>query len=194
MNMKYDEIYKALKKDMKPSRYKHTMGVVETAGKLAEIYGYDVKKAKLAALLHDCAKGIPDDQKVAMCREYGVSITDAERGAPALLHAKCGALAAEYRYGVEDEEILHAIRVHTTGCIRMNLLDKIIFVSDYVEPGRDKAPHLKELRNLAQEDLDEATYRILEDTVSYLQSNPDQTIDPTTYQAYLFYKEERKGL
>ena len=57
-----------------------------------------------------------------------------------------------------------------------------------------RRPHLKELRNLAQEDLDEATYRILEDTVSYLQSNPDQTIDPTTYQAYLFYKEERKGL
>lgn len=188
--MKYDEIQKILKKDMKPSRYKHTMGVVETAGKLAAIYGYDVNKAQLAALLHDCAKGIPDDQKISMCREYGESITDAERGNPSLLHAKCGALTAEYKYGIGDEEILHAIRVHTTGCIQMSLLDKIIFVSDYIEPGRDKAPHLKALRKLALEDLDEAVYRIMEDTICYLQSSPDQTMDPTTYQAYLFYKEK----
>ena len=104
MNMKYDEIYKALKKDMKPSRYKHTMGVVETAGKLAEIYGYDVKKAKLAALLHDCAKGIPDDQKVAMCREYGVSITDAERrDARLCIHANARSRSG-IQVCVEDEK------------------------------------------------------------------------------------------
>lgn len=188
--MKYEEIRKELKKELKPSRYKHTMGVVATAGKLAAIYGYDVEKARLAALLHDCAKSVPDEQKIAMCREYGISISDAEIKNPSLLHAKCGALVAEYKYGVGDEEILHAIRVHTTGCIRMSLLDKIIFVSDYIEPGRDKAPHLKELRSLAEKNLDETTFKIMEDTVCYLQSNPDQTMDPTTYQAYLFYKEE----
>ncbi len=188
--MKYEEIQKELKKEMKPSRYKHTMGVVETAEKLAGIYGYDTEKARLAALLHDCAKSVPDNQKFSMCREYGIRISDAEKKNPALLHAKCGALVAEYKYGISDEEILHAIRVHTTGCIRMNLLDKIIFVSDYIEPGRDKAPRLQELRSLAEKNLDETTFKIMEDTVCYLRSNPDQTMDPATYQAYLFYKEE----
>lgn len=189
--MKFEEIQKKLKKELKPSRYKHTMGVVETAGKLAEIHGYDVEKARLAALLHDCAKGIPDEQKFSMCREYCVSVTDAERANPPLLHAKCGALVAEYKYGIGDEEILHAIRVHTTGCIHMSLLDEIIFVADYIEPGRDQAPHLKELRKLAQKDLEQTTYRIMADTVCYLQSSPEraQMMDPATYQAYLYYKE-----
>lgn len=189
--MKFEEIQKKLKKELKPSRYKHTMGVVETAGKLAEIHGYDVGKARLAALLHDCAKGIPDEQKFSMCREYCVSVTDAERANPPLLHAKCGALVAEYKYGIGDEEILHAIRVHTTGCIHMSLLDEIIFVADYIEPGRDQAPHLKELRKLAQKDLEQTTYRIMADTVCYLQSSPEraQMMDPATYQAYLYYKE-----
>ena len=189
--MKFEEIQKKLKKELKPSRYKHTMGVVETAGKLAEIHSYDVGKARLAALLHDCAKEIPDEQKFSMCREYGVSVTDAERANPPLLHAKCGALVAEYKYGIGDEEILHAIRVHTTGCIHMSLLDEIIFVADYIEPGRDQAPHLKKLRKLAQRDLEQTTYRIMADTVCYLQSSPEraQMMDPATYQAYLYYKE-----
>lgn len=189
--MKFEKIQKELKKSLKPSRYRHTLGVMETAGALAEIYGYDSAKARLAGLLHDCAKGIPDEEKISMCREYGVRITDAEQANPSLLHAKCGALMAEYKYGIEDAEILHAITVHTTGCVKMNLLDMIIFVSDYIEPGRDRAPHLKELRRLAQQDLTETVFRIMEDTVCYLQSSPEQVMDPTTLQAYQYYKEKR---
>lgn len=191
--MKYKEIQKDLKKKMKPARYQHTMGVVKTAEHLARIYDTDVSQASLAALLHDCAKHIDDGKKVAMCREYGVSVTDAEMANPSLLHAKCGAIVAEYVYGIIDTDILHAIRVHTTGVPDMNLLDKIIFVSDYIEPNRDKAPHLDELRRLADRDLNETTYRIMKDTVDYLNQRSEQMMDPTTKEAYQYYAKLCKG-
>ncbi len=190
--MKYKDIQKDLKKKMKPSRYQHVMGVVKTAEHLAQIHGADVLQASYAALLHDCAKHIEDDKKMAMCREYGVSITDAEMANPSLLHAKCGAIVAEYSYGIVDMDILHAIQVHTTGVPDMNLLDKIIFISDYIEPNRDKAPHLKELRKLADQDLDETTYRILKDTVDYLNQRSEQMMDPTTIEAYQYYANVQK--
>ena len=187
--MEYLEIQRNLKDNMKPDRYRHTMGVVETAQHLAEIHDCDTFKASLAGLLHDCAKHLGDDEKKAMCREYGYSITAAEDANPQLLHAKCGAILAEYKYGVCDWEILHSIIVHTTGVPDMNLLDKIIFVSDYIEPGRDKAPHLKELRKMADTDLDRTVYQILKDTVEYLNHHSDKRSDPTTVKAYNFYKE-----
>lgn len=186
--MKYKDIKKDIRSKLKPTRFNHTMGVVETAAHLAQIYGCDVSQAELAALMHDCAKHISDEDKIAMCREYGVSVSEAEYENPSLLHAKCGAIIAEYQYGIHDADILHAIRVHTTGVPEMNLLDQIIFVSDYIEPNRDKAPHLKELRILADEDLDQTTYQIMKDTVSYLNKREDQRMDPTTMEAYLYYK------
>ena len=140
-----------------------------------------------------------DDKKIALCREYGVSISDAEYKNPSLLHAKCGAILAEHEYQIIDFDILHAIRVHTTGVPDMSLLDKIIFIADYIEPNRDKAPHLKELRKLADKDLDETTYLILKDTVDYLKAHEDQTMDPTTVSAYEYYRDwhnsqNRKGV
>lgn len=118
---------------------------------------------------------------------------------PSLLHAKCGAILAEHEYQIIDFDILHAIRVHTTGVPNMSLLDKIIFIADYIEPNRDKAPHLKELRKLADKDLDETTYLILKDTVDYLKAHEDQTMDPTTVSAYEYYRDwhnsqNRKGV
>ena len=89
---------------------------------------------------------------------------------------------------VTNPDILHAIRVHTTGVPDMNLLDKILFISDYIEPNRDKAPHLKELRKIAEQNLDLTTYHILKDTVEYLKKHEDQTMDPTTLAAYDYYK------
>lgn len=193
------EIQKDLKNKLKPARYEHTLGVSDTAQHLAKIHGYDCAKAALAGLLHDCAKYMADDKKITLCREYGVSISDAEYKNPSLLHAKCGAILAEHEYQIIDFDILHAIRVHTTGVPDMSLLDKIIFIADYIEPNRDKAPHLKELRKLADKDLDETTYLILKDTVDYLKAHEDQTMDPTTVSAYEYYRDwhnsqNRKGV
>ncbi|MCD8232244.1 MAG: bis(5'-nucleosyl)-tetraphosphatase (symmetrical) YqeK [Clostridiales bacterium] len=186
--MKFKEIQSDLKKQLKPSRYEHTMGVVETAVHLAKIYDCSKKKAKYAALLHDCAKHLPGQAQIQLCREVNVPVTQAEMDNPSLLHAKCGAILAKLKYEITDEEILHAISVHTTGVPEMNLLDLILFVSDYIEPGRNSAPHLKELRKLADVDLVQTTYRILEDTVTYLNSRKDCCMDPTTLEAYEYYK------
>lgn len=187
--MKYKEIQQDLKGTLKEARFRHTMGVVETAVRLAEIYGCSKKQAKYAALLHDCAKYLPDQDKITMCRREGIPVSRAELNNPSLLHAKCGAILARQVYGVEDEDVLHAIRVHTTGVPNMNLLDQILFVADYIEPGRDSAPDLDRLRELALHDLDLTTYRILEDTVTYLNDRKGAGIDPTTMKTRQFYKD-----
>ncbi len=190
--MKYKQIEEDLRMILKPSRFEHTMGVVDTSVRLARIYGCNVKKARYAALLHDCAKSMDDSQKIALCREYGVPISESESENPSLLHAKCGAILAKYRYGIDDEKILHAIAVHTTGAPKMNKQDKILFISDYIEPNRTTAPHLDELRVLAEHNMNETVYRILEDTVSYLNSRNDQAMDPTTIKAYKYYRKKAK--
>ncbi len=186
--MTVKEIQKKLKTRLKPARYEHTLGVASTARHLAQTYDYDEAIAELAGLLHDCAKYMDDDKKIALCKEYDVPISDAEYKNPSLLHAKCGAILAANEYQVTNPDILHAIRVHTTGVPDMNLLDKILFISDYIEPNRDKAPHLKELRKIAEQNLDLTTYHILKDTVEYLKKHEDQTMDPTTLAAYDYYK------
>ncbi len=191
--MKYKEIRDELKKELKPARYTHTMGVVETARTLAEAYDCKPKKAKYAALLHDCAKSITDNEKIDLCRKYGVPVSDTELHNPGLLHAKCGAILAKNKYGIEDRDILHAIAVHTTGVPDMNLLDQILFISDYIEPNRKEAPNLDTLRKLALTDPDQTTYLILKDTISYLNTRHSQALDPTTWEAYKYYKDKVKG-
>ncbi len=188
--MKYNDIQKELKKELKASRYDHTLGVVETAEALAETYGCDVKKARYAALLHDCAKSLTDEEKIALCREYNVAVNEVELRNPSLLHAKCGAILAKYKYGIDDPEILHAIAVHTTGVPEMNRLDEIIFVADYIEPGRESLPNLYELRKLAYKDLDRTVEQILADTVAYLNTRREQSMDPTTLSAYEYYRNK----
>ena len=105
-----------------------------------------------------------------------------------MLHAKLGAYFARKTYGVEDKEILHAIQVHTTGEPGMNTLDKIIYIADYIEPNRNKAPNLEEARRLAFEDLDRAMLKILSDTLNYLERKGGE-IDPLTVETYEYFKE-----
>ncbi len=186
--MKLEEIQSDLKKVLKTSRYEHTLGVLNAAECLATKHGCDLIKARYAALLHDCAKCIDEMEQIQICEKYGVRLTESEYCNHALLHAKCGVVIAKEKYGVYDKDILHAICYHTTGCENMSLLDKIIYIADYIEPGRDKAPRLNVIRKTAMEDIDTALFYILEDTVSYLR-NSNKKIDETTFQAYEFYKK-----
>ena len=186
------EIRGKLKKKLEPARYEHTLGVAYTAMCLAMRYGADLQKAELAGLLHDCAKCIPDEEKYRKCRKYQIDLTQTERENPALVHAKLGAYLAREKYGVEDEEVLHAILVHTTGAPEMSLLDQIIFVADYMEPRRYKAPNLTEIRRLAFTDLEECVYTILRDTVEYLKKRGG-VLDERTLGAYAYYEQERNG-
>lgn len=180
-------LYKELEKQLKYSRFVHTMGVTFTATSLAMRYGADVKRAELAGLLHDCAKYVPVDEMERICREGGLEISSFERGNGALLHSKAGSVLARTKYGVTDKEVLDAIRFHTTGRPGMTLLDKIIFIADYMEPGREEAPDLSIVRPLAFSDLDQALLQILSDTLDYLEGT-GKKIDPMTRRTWEFYK------
>lgn len=144
-------------------------------------YDYDLDKAELAGLLHDCAKRYQDDLLIEKCRQHGVDLTGHELLAPAVIHAKYGAWMAEHKYGIQDQEILSAIRFHTTGCPDMTTLEKIVWLADYIEPRRaykESPPHLcsaesieqlPRIRKLAFQDLDLAIYEALAGSLAYLQ-------------------------
>lgn len=185
-------IRKKLKKKLDEDRYEHTLGVAFTASCLAMRYGADLYKAEVAGLLHDCAKYLPDDIKIERCRKYNISITDAEYANPSLLHAKLGAFLAMDKYKIKDMEIINAILNHTTGKPAMTLLEKIVFVADYIEPRRDKAANLPQVRKMAFEDLDRAVWMIMEDTLTYLEKKGNK-IDLMTEKACQYYRDLVKG-
>ncbi len=184
-------IRKHLKKKLTPDRYQHTMGVAHTCECLAMSLGEDISRAYLAGLLHDCAKCIPDEEKILRCEKHHLPITEIEYQSPYLLHAKLGAFLAKKKYHIEDEEILSAIQCHTTGKPAMTNLEMILFVADYIEPGRDKALHLKEIRMEAFRDLKYCVYMILKDTLEYLhkKGNPIDEMTEKTFQYYRQYFE-----
>jgi nicotinate-nucleotide adenylyltransferase len=185
--MTIEEIEEDLKKKLKPQRYEHTLGVMYTASALAMRYSCPVDKAMYAGLLHDCAKYMSAEQLLSFSHANGIEIKEQERESPHLLHAKVGAYLAGSLYKIDDPEICHAISVHTTGCPNMNLLDKIIFTADYIEPGRTKAVNLPEIRKQSFMNIDLAICMILRDTLLYLQ-NKGAEIDDTTEKTYEFYK------
>ncbi len=186
--MTYTEMKKKLKKAQDKERYEHTKGVIYTAASLAMANGYSIEKAMIAGLLHDCAKCIPDKEKLALCDKYQIHVSKTEAKNPSLLHAKLGAVLAETEYDITDPEILHAIKVHTTGEPDMSMLDKIIYIADYIEPGRDKAPNLDKTRKIAFANLNACMAQILRDTLIYLKQEMEN-IDPATELTYEFYKQ-----
>lgn len=186
--MELTEIRKKVKKKLEKERYEHTKGVMYTAASLAMANGSDINQAMFAGLLHDCAKCIPNEEKLALCKKYGIPVSKFELDSPYLLHAKLGAFLAQKEYDITDAEIIHAIEVHTTGAPDMSLLDKIIFVADYIEPNRDKAPNLTAIRRLAFSNLDACVAQILKDTLDYLKKRGG-SIDPQTQETYDFYRK-----
>lgn len=185
-------IKKELKSSLDKDRYEHTLGVAYTAICLAMKYEVDLDKAELAGLLHDCAKCIPDDKKLKKCFEHNISVSDIEKEQPYLLHSKVGAFIAMDKYDIHDKDIINAILKHTTGSADMTMLEKIIYVADYIEPRRNKADNLPILRKLAFEDIDMAVYIIMKDTVEYLKKK-NTKIDSTTLKAYVFYENLISG-
>ena len=171
MDEKILKIQHTLKKELDENRYHHTLGVMYTSASMAMRYDVDVQKALYAGLLHDCAKCIPSDKKIR------------------LLHARLGAYLAHEKYGVKDEEIICAIESHTTGRPGMSMLEKIVYIADYIEPGRRELPNMADVRQLAFRDIDECLYRILKDSLAYLDSK-NITVDPMTQRTYDYYKKE----
>ena len=183
------KLRKKIEKVQDAKRFEHTLGVEYTAAALAMCYGASVEDARLAGLLHDCAKCLTDEKRLSICKKNDIPVTEIEMRNPFLLHAKVGAFLAKEKYGVGKQDILNAILYHTTGHENMILLEKIIFVADYIEPGRKQAPNLLEIRKLAFQNLDNAMLQILEDTLKYLQSGGGET-DPMTEITWRYYKEK----
>lgn len=165
------KIEKKLAKKLPDKRYIHTLGVRYTCGALAMKYGYDIEKAQLAGLLHDCAKYMSDEELLAKCQKHNIDITPEEKAAPHLLHGKLGAYYAKSKYNIDDEEILEAISYHTTGKPNMSMLCKIVYIADYIEPNRKIIPGLEEIRKYAFEDLDKAVRTKLKNMSEYLNNN-----------------------
>ena len=177
---------KKLRPKLSEKRFVHTIGVEYTAATLAFVHGADVEKARIAGLLHDCAKGYSDEEKLKKAKKHGIPISKVEKANPDLLHGKLGAVYAKKKYDVKDNEILTAITYHTTGHPGMSLLDKIIFVADYIEPNRKMVKDMEEIRREAYEDIDKCVIHILKNTLDYLHEKK-YVIDEMTEQTYFYY-------
>ena len=187
MSYSFMELQDILREKQSGKRFIHTLGVQYTSACLAVCYGADVNKAQMAGLLHDCAKHMKPEKLLEISKKQGLKISKAQERNPFLLHGRVGAYLARTKYGIKDEDILGAIEWHTTGRPEMTLLEKIIFTADYIEPGRNQAPNLEILRQLSFTDLNQAVCMILEQTLDYLKSTP-QDIDETTEITYSYYK------
>lgn len=189
MEHNFQKLQKMMRSELDRERYEHTLGVMYTAAALAMCHGADTKEAMTAGLLHDCAKCIPNKEKIKICEQYHLDISSVEYVNPSLLHAKLGAFLAVKKYHIKSEEVLNAISSHTTGRPGMSLLEKIVYIADYMEPGRAELPNMKVIRKLAFHDIDECLYRILKDSLVYLASK-ELPIDPMTKETYDYYKEK----
>ncbi|MGI6205545.1 MAG: bis(5'-nucleosyl)-tetraphosphatase (symmetrical) YqeK [Anaerovoracaceae bacterium] len=170
-------------------RYRHTMGVVETAGALAERYGADPDKTYIAALFHDACKNLDSDEMNSLVEKYNLDEVYIDK--PQLAHSKVAAEILRDKFGVDDEEIINAVSYHTTGRANMSLLEKIIFVADAVEPHRTY-PEAKMLNRLAFEDIDRAGYEISCRTIKRV-TDTGMYLDPNSIEARDWFETILKG-
>ncbi len=189
-SLKREELMQKVQMRMSERRFLHVLGVEETAVALAAKYGASEEKASIAALTHDYAKERPDEEFELIIQRDGYDPELLAYG-NAIWHGLVGASMVERELGIEDEEILQAIRLHTTGAAEMSLLDKIIYVADYIEPGRD-FPGVKEARELALLDLDKAVAYETKHTLMHL-IEKEQKIYPKTIETYNYWVSKKRG-
>lgn len=193
-----EKLRKEMEKTLEPKRYEHTLSVAYTAANLAAVHGLDVDKALVAGMLHDCAKCLSHKKQVTLCSKNNMQLSELEalEDSP-LIHAKAGSILAKEEYGIGDEDILNAIYYHTTGRPQMSPLEKIIYIADYIEPGRKhvkrtaeekRADRLNQIRRMAYRDLDETLCNILSDTLDYLNERGGY-VDSMTQKTYEYYRK-----
>jgi predicted HD superfamily hydrolase involved in NAD metabolism len=168
--MNAEEILAKLKSILPEKRFRHTLGVTDTALKLARIYSADKERVFLASLLHDCAKHMTDEEMIEFLNKRNIEADPVMKAIGGnVLHALVARYLAQEEYGIEDPEILSAIECHTLGKVGMTLTEKIVFISDYIEPGR-KFEGVEVLQKLAPKNLDEAVVAAIRSTLMYLLS------------------------
>ncbi|MEN6348548.1 MAG: bis(5'-nucleosyl)-tetraphosphatase (symmetrical) YqeK [Syntrophomonas sp.] len=160
------EAINVIKSRLSRNRFEHSLRVAQVAGDLAEKYGQNKEKARLTGILHDYAKGMSSPELLSLAEENHLICDELDRQLPDLLHGPVGAVLVNKQLGIEDGEILKAISLHTMGSTHMSLMDKIIFLADMIEPGRDY-PGMERLACLVFRDLDEGMLYGLESTIKY---------------------------
>ena len=168
--MEYNEILVTLANELRPARFRHCRDVSQTAVRLAERWDADIEKARLAGILHDCARNLKGEELLKTSRQHGMIPSSLELLQPALIHAPLGAIIAERRFGISEPQVLQAIRRHTTGAPQMTLLDKVIYLSDCIEPGRNFSG-VRKIRDMAVEDLDAAVLLAYEHSILFVVAN-----------------------
>ena len=163
MTTELTAIRKKLEKKLKEERYIHTLGVMYTAASMAMRHGADVQKAMTAGLLHDCGKYCDVNEQILLCRKHHIKLSDAELEVPALIHARLGAA--------------------------MTMIEKIVYLADYIEPGRKKIPGLAEVRTAAFDDIDTAVCMTAESTLAFLK-RAGRKVDPMTEKTCQYYKNK----
>ena len=188
--VKYEELYEIAKEKLSEKRFNHTLGVVERAIQYAEIYNENIEKVKIAAILHDIAKEIPKEESYNMLEKCGVKLDDIEKRNFNLIHSILGAEIAKNEYGLDDD-IVNAIKYHTTGRENMSMLEKIIYLADATEPNRNYMSNenelsLNELVELIKTNIDEGLeYTLKWNLQSVLRRN--LLVHLNTVKAYNFY-------
>lgn len=173
-----------VKTQLTEQRYQHTLGVLESALDLSTRFEGNKSAVELAAIFHDYSKFRPKEEmrKIIQEQAYSVDLLDFHHE---LWHAPVGAYLVQEEVGIHDKEILAAIRWHTTGRADMSLTERIVFLADYIEPGR-KFPGVEEVRELAKHNLNHAVIKASENTIRFL-LDKNQPIYPDTLNTYNFY-------
>ncbi|WP_226680155.1 bis(5'-nucleosyl)-tetraphosphatase (symmetrical) YqeK [Sutcliffiella horikoshii] len=179
--MNREKALRLVKEQLTDRRYVHTIGVMETALELAERYGVDKEKAELSAIFHDYAKFRDKEEMRRIIIDQKMP-QDLLQFHDELWHAPVGAYLVEKEAGISDPEVLEAIRCHTSGKIKMSMLDKVLYVADYIEPGRD-FPGVEQVRESAKTSLDIAVIQSMKNTITYLLKR-NQPVYPDTFHAY----------
>lgn len=161
------EMKEYIKKNLKKERYEHSLGVMDTAVELAKRYSADEEKAKIAGLIHDCAKSMKNDETINLVKKHNYHMDDTYMQFPQLMHGLAGAIVAKAIMGVRDEDILNAITFHTTGREAMSTLDKIIYIADYIEPSRN-FNGVEELRRAAFENLNKGLLLCFNSSIKFI--------------------------
>jgi len=188
----FDKAQEELRIRLSPKRFTHTLGVVKEVEKLAHHYSQDIQKARWAALLHDCTKEYSADKKRTLCKLWNVQLDEVFEANIDITHSLLSAESAKRDFHIKDQEILQAIRYHTTGHKGMNMLDKIVMLADYTEPYREDWGSLKEMRHLAYTNIDKALILGTKHTVKE-ETEAGNPIHPWSIDALKELKEEHSG-
>lgn len=184
-----EEMYQYVASKLSPKRYAHTRGVVEMALEYAKLNGLDYDETFIAALFHDIAKELSDEESLALCQQYHIELDEYEKKHIYLAHGKVGAVILERDWGISKPSILNGIKYHTLGRLNMTDLEKVIYLADMTEEGRSSYKGKEEIKRLAQYNLDRAMYKALTSSYNYVTNILKQEVHPIINELITYYKQ-----